>query len=105
MTAGSVQNIRRPAPPAASLAHSGAAVALPRSLPASFEERDSLLRRMIAAKPDRANPFTSFNARRKRAKLILQSLGRDFGGREPWIDLSQYSANWPDLARNKHAAA
>src|SRR5690606_6473554 len=36
--------------PAANLAHTGAAVALPSRLPQSFAERDALLKRMIAAK-------------------------------------------------------
>jgi hypothetical protein len=74
-------------------------------MPATFEEREALIKQMIAAKPDRANPFTSPIQRRKRAKLILQSLGREFGDAEPWIDLSQYPANWPELARRKQAAA
>ena len=60
---------------------------------------------IVAAKPDRANPFTTYQARLKRARLILQSLDRDFSNTEPWIDLSQYSANWPELAGRKHAAA
>jgi hypothetical protein len=89
----------------ANLAHSGAGVALPRTMPASFEERDALLKRMVAAKPDRANPFVGYKARMKRARLILQSLGRDFTDAEPWIDLSQYAANWPELSRSKTAAA
>jgi hypothetical protein len=90
---------------AAGLSHSGAAVSLPRKVPDTFEERDALLKRMIAAKPDRANPFVGYKARLRRARLILQSLGQDFSDREPWIDLSQYSANWPELARSHHAAA
>jgi hypothetical protein len=93
-----------PHAPAPSMAHSGASVPLPASMPATFEERDALIKRMIAARPDRANPFTSPIQRRKRAKLILQSLGRDFGDAEPWIDLSQYPQNWPELARRKQAA-
>ena len=95
----------RPAAPAPSLSHSGAAVPLPRTMPATFAERDALIKKMIAAKPDRANPFNSYAQRAKRAKLILQSLGRDFSDREPWIDLSQYPANWPELARRNTAAA
>jgi hypothetical protein len=95
----------RTASPAPSMAHSGAAVALPRTMPATFEERDALMKRMVAARPDRANPFTSPIQRHHRAKLILQSLGRDFGDTEPWIDLSQYPQNWPELANRKHAAA
>ncbi|MBO9517073.1 MAG: hypothetical protein J7493_03295 [Porphyrobacter sp.] len=89
----------------AGMAHSGAGVSLPRTMPASFEERDALLKRMVAAKPDRANPFVGYKARMKRARLILQSLGRDFGEADPWIDLSQYSSNWPELSRSKTAAA
>lgn len=95
----------RTAAPAPSMAHTGASVPLPRTMPATFEERDALIKRMIEAKPDRANPFTAPLQRRRRAKLILQSLGRDFGDREPWIDLSQYPQNWPELAARKHAAA
>lgn len=96
------QLVTTPAP--SSLSHSGASVALPRSMPQTFEERDALLKRMVAAKPDRANPFHGYKARVYRARLILQSLGRDFGDTMPWIDLSQYSSNWPELARNRYAA-
>jgi hypothetical protein len=91
--------------PSTSLSHSGAAVALPREAPTSVEEREALMQRMIAAKPDRANPFRSTRARAKRARLILASLGQDFKDRDPWIDLSQYSSNWPELARRHSAAA
>ena len=70
----------------------------------TFEERDALMRKMIAAKPDRANPFKSPIQRYHRAKLIMQSLGRDFGDADPWIDLSQYPQNWPELARRSQAA-
>lgn len=41
------------------------------------EERDALLRRMVAAEPDEANPFTSRKARLRRARLILQRLERE----------------------------
>jgi hypothetical protein len=37
------------------------------------EARLALLDRMVAAAPDEANPFTSVKARRKRARIILQS--------------------------------
>jgi hypothetical protein len=87
------------------LPHSGAAVALPRTLPESFEERDALLKRMIAARPDRANPFVSRRARAKRARLILQMLGKGFSDGKSRIDLSQYPNNWPELAGAKSAAA
>ena len=95
----------RPQTAAPSLAHSGAAVALPSRMPATFAERDALLKRMVSAKPDRANPFTTPKARLKRARLILQSLGRDFDGREPWIDFSQYPSNWREPASRDIAAA
>jgi hypothetical protein len=35
----------------------------------------------------------------------MQSIGRDFGDAKPWIDLSQYPHNWPELARNRSVAA
>jgi hypothetical protein len=87
------------------LPHAGASVALPARVPEDYAERDALMKRMISAKPDRANPFTDRGARTRRARLILQSLGRDFGETDPWIDLSQYPNNWPELARKRSAAA
>ena len=85
--------------------HSGAAVALPREMPQTYEERDALLKRMVDARPDRANPFRSRKARARRARLIMQSLGRKFETAEPRMDLSQYSGNWPALANRKHSYA
>lgn len=82
-----------------------AAVDLPRVLPTQFEERDALLRRMLDAPPDKANPFRSRRARLKRARLILQSIGRRFERADPWIDLSDYPHVWPELARRKHLQA
>jgi hypothetical protein len=93
------------AKPSGNLSHSGAAVALPRELPTTYEERDALIQRMADAAPDRANPFRSKRARMKRARLILASLDRDFKNADPWIDLSQYPSNWPELARRQSAAA
>lgn len=87
------------------LPNAGAAVSLPAELPESFEERDALLKRMIAAEPDRANPFRSTKARAKRARLILQSLGRTFENAKPRIDLSQYTRNWPALAGRRTSFA
>ncbi len=74
-------------------------VVLPREMPATFAERDKLLRQLVAAKPDRANPFTSPKARARRARLIMQSLGRTFDNVSPRFDLSQYSYRWPNLAK------
>lgn len=87
------------------LPHAGASVALPAKLPEDFGEREALFRRLVDARPDRANPFTDRKARMKRARLIMQSIGRDFGHAEPWIDLSQYPNNWPELAHRRSAAA
>lgn len=81
----------------------GDPVPLPSKLPESFEERDALLKALVAAPPDKANPFTSPRARARRAKLILQSLGRDFTTRKPRIDLSEYTNRWPAL-RGWHPA-
>jgi hypothetical protein len=43
-------------------------VALPARVPENYAERDALMKRMISAKPDRANPFTDRGARTKRAR-------------------------------------
>jgi hypothetical protein len=95
---------RDPNPVAGALPSAGAAVDLPARLPETYEERSALLERMIAARPDRANPFTDRKARLHRARLIMQSLGTTFD-REPRIDLSQYPNNWPELRRQYHKAA
>lgn len=86
-------------------APNGDPIALPAALPQTFEERDALLKELVAAEPDRANPFTSVRARARRAKLIIQSLGQDFQGRKPRIDLSEYSNRWPALRGWQPAAA
>ena len=82
----------------------GAAVDLPARLPEAHEERAALFERMVDARPDKAKPFPERHARARRARLIMQSLGRTFD-REPLIDLSQYPNNWPELARQYHKAA
>lgn len=80
-------------------------VVLPREMPATFAERDKLLRQLIAAKPDRANPFKAPKARARRARLIMQSLGRKFDEASPRFDLSQYSYLWPNLAKPQRGFA
>jgi hypothetical protein len=75
----------------------GDPIALPQQAPETFEERDALLKELVAAPPDKANPFTSPRARARRAKLIIQSLGRDFTSRKPRFDLSEYTNRWPAL--------
>ncbi|MBB3859768.1 hypothetical protein GGQ88_001029 [Novosphingobium hassiacum] len=42
--------------------------------PASADDRAELINRMVAAQPDASNPFTSAKARRRRARLIVQSM-------------------------------
>lgn len=83
----------------AAQSRSSGEVVLPLEMPATFAERDKLLRQLVAAKPDRANPFTSPKARARRARLIMQSLGRKFDTVSPRFDLSQYSYRWPNLAK------
>jgi len=41
---------------------------------AQANNRQALLERMVAAEPDANNPFTSAKARRRRARLMLQSM-------------------------------
>lgn len=93
------------ATPAYAERSNGAAVELPQELPETFAERDTLLKRMINARPDRANPFKSPRARARRARLIMQSLGTSFRNRTPRIDLSQYTNIWPELRGWKPATA
>ena len=104
MAAPTMLRRREPNPVAGALPSDGAAVDLPAKAPENYEERSALLERMVAARPDRANPFTDHRARLHRARLILQSLGVTFD-REPRIDLSQYPNNWPELARPQYKAA
>lgn len=85
-------------------AAAGAAVALPREAPEDPVARGELLKRMVDAEPDKANPFRSPKARLRRARLILQSLGRRFENSTPRFDLSDYSSNWPALARRNRLA-
>ena len=94
-----------PVDPAPTQPTSDGAVPLPAQLPESRRERGRLLRRMIEARPDRANPFRSSKARAKRARLILQSIGTRFTNRKPGIDLSQYTNVWPELRGWRPAAA
>lgn len=100
---GSVASYQRP--PVGTIAASHGVVPLPRAMPDRFEDREALIKRMVSARPDRANPFRSGKARRHRAKLILQSLTNDFADREPLIDLSDYPGNWPLVANRRYATA
>ncbi|HEY7808285.1 MAG TPA: hypothetical protein VIC34_13900 [Croceibacterium sp.] len=95
---------RDTAPVRGALPSAGASVDLPAKLPETYEERSALLDKMVAAKPDKANPFTDRRQRLHRARLIMQSLGVTFD-HEPRIDLSQYPNNWPELQRPYYKAA
>lgn len=53
------------------------AYSVPQGPAASGEDRERLLAQMVAAAPDEANPFTSAKARRRRARIILQSREND----------------------------
>lgn len=101
MFASTIDERRHDEPP---LPAESGAVALPRVAPADPVARGELLRRMVAAEPDRANPFTSPKARLRRARLILQSLGRKFESGSPRFDFSQYASHWPSLARGGRLA-
>jgi len=104
MASASMYRLRDSNPVAGALPSDGAAVDLPARLPESYDDRAALFERMVAARPDKANPFTDRHARSRRARLIMQSIGHTFD-REPRIDLSQYPNNWPELARQYHKAA
>ncbi len=84
-------------PASATVGPNGDPITLPAEAPETFAERDALLKELVAAEPDRANPFTGVRARARRAKLIMQSLGQDFRDRKPRIDLSEYTNRWPAL--------
>lgn len=105
-TTSPVSQLRQPpAVDGRGLAHAGAAVTLPHDRLATAAERRALINRMVDASPDRANPFRTRKARLHRAKLIEQSIGRQFPGGKSRIDLSQYPMNWPELAPGHPAAA
>ncbi len=91
---------RKPVDRSAFLPRDGKVI-LPDAVPETFAERDRLMRGLVAQQPDAANPFRSGKARARRARLIIQSLGRKFENATPWIDLSQYSYRWPHLAQNR----
>lgn len=95
---------RDPNPVAGALPSNGAAIDLPARPPETAEALNALFERMVAARPDKANPFTDRRQRAKRARLIMQSLGVTFD-HEPRIDLSQYPNNWPELQGPRYEAA
>jgi hypothetical protein len=62
-------------------------------------EREELLARMVAAEPDAANPFTSGKARRRRARIILQSREHRQQEAAAMAPNASFTASAPSLAR------
>lgn len=75
------------------------AAAAPASSQASQLNREALLKRMVAATPDANNPFTSAKARRRRARLMLQSMDN-----QRWDDTQLAPGfDWREQARGARA--
>lgn len=73
--------------------------AAPSSTQARQLNREALLVRMVAAKPDANNPFTSAQGRRRRARLMLQSMDN-----QRWDDAELAPGfDWREQARGARA--
>jgi len=73
--------------------------AAPNSAHASQLNREALLKRMVATTPDANNPFTSAKARRRRARLMLQSMDN-----QRWDDTELAPGfDWREQARGARA--
>lgn len=70
-------------------------------LPRSAEGRRALLERLVCAKPDEANPFHSPKARRRRARLIVQSLTQRLR-EQPNLDFRRF---YQGFAQRRNAVA
>lgn len=71
----------------------------PASTQARQLNREALLVRMVAAQPDANNPFTSAQARRRRARLMLQSMDN-----QRWDDAELAPGfDWREQARGARA--
>lgn len=81
---------------------SPAAAALPSGdVPRSAEGRRALLERLVRARPDEANPFRSPKARRRRARLIVQSMSQRLC-EQPNLDFRRF---YQSFAQRRHAVA
>lgn len=60
-----------------------------RSVPNTPEGRKALIDRLVRARPDRTNPFRSLAARRRRARLIVQSLAQRMQ-QQPNLDFRRF---------------
>ncbi|MGV3511423.1 MAG: hypothetical protein ACO1OX_05400 [Novosphingobium sp.] len=66
---------RRVAPPMPPVAQPSApTVAMTPAMVRTASEREELIERIVAAEPDEANPFHSRKARRRRARIMVQSM-------------------------------
>ncbi|MBS7668534.1 hypothetical protein [Croceicoccus gelatinilyticus] len=70
-------------------------------VPRSAEGRRALLERLVRAKPDEAIPFRSPKARRRRARLIVQSLTQRLR-EQPNLDFRRF---YQGFAQRRHAPA
>ncbi|WP_156521793.1 hypothetical protein [Croceicoccus pelagius] len=81
---------------------SPAAAALPSDdVPRSAEGRRALLERLVRARPDEANPFRSPKARRRRARLIVQTMSQRLR-EQPNLDFRRF---YQSFAQRRHAVA
>lgn len=60
-----------------------------RAVPNTPEGRKALIDRLVRARPDRTNPFRSLAARRRRARLIVQSLAQSMR-EQPNLDFRRF---------------
>lgn len=96
LPSGFVISARNPAPSYASKWHSDgyvnaspAAGVSGRSVPNTPEGRKALIDRLVRARPDDTIPFTSASARRRRARLIVQSLQQKLA-EQPNLDFRRF---------------
>ncbi len=69
------------------------AARLPDGAVPTGEAREALLKQMVAAAPDAANPFTSHKARRRRARIILQAHEHKLRNQTPTAEQPASRAN------------
>lgn len=72
-----------------------------RSVPDTPAGRKALIDRLVRANPDRTNPFRSSSARRRRARLIVQSL-RQTMAQQPNLDFRRF---YESFGRRKASVA
>lgn len=69
----------------------------------SGEDRQTTLERMVAAAPDKDNPFNSRKARRRRARILLQHRQQLQQAQEERFDWRTYSSGKRSAAPSSHA--